>query len=54
MEGSNQRDKIKEMYAIPSPINVLIYNQNNTNGRSYNTKNKLKQGSINNKTQLLR
>ena len=50
IEGPNQRDKIKKMYATPSPIKVLIYNRNNSRGRSYDKKKILKKESIFNKT----
>ena len=52
IEGPNQREEVRETHPTPLTIKVVIKNQNNNNGRSYNTKKKLKQGSIINKTKI--
>ena len=46
VEGPNQIGEVKEIHPTLSTIKVIIKNQSNNSGRSYDTKKKLKQGSI--------
>ena len=52
MEESDPREEIKEISPTPSPIKLLIKNQNKSNDISCDRTKKIKQGSIINKTKF--
>ena len=52
VEGPNQREEVKEIHLTPSLIEMMIKDQINDNGRSCETKKKLKQVSFANETKI--